>query len=80
MGAKVESHKTSSEGLDKETSPYPTEKRREAVQSLQTLQTDMESKDITAELLEKEIKEQRSTYQSFRRKKNTGDSNPEVSG
>ena len=37
------------------------------MQSLQTLQTDMESKDITVEFLEKEIKAQRSTYQSFRK-------------
>jgi hypothetical protein len=51
----------------KKPAPTPTEQRREAVQSLQTLQTDMESKDITTEMLEKEIKAQRSTYQSFRR-------------
>ena len=51
----------------KKPAPTPTKKRREAVQSLQTLQTEMESKDITAELLEKEIKEKRSTYQSFRK-------------
>jgi exonuclease III len=51
----------------KKPAPSPTEQRREAVQSLQTLQTDMEHKDITTELLEKEVKEQRSTFQSFRR-------------
>jgi ribonuclease HI/exonuclease III len=51
----------------KKPAPTPTEKRREAVQSLQTLQIEMESTDITAELLEKEIKEQRSTHQSFRK-------------
>jgi hypothetical protein len=51
----------------KKPAPTPTEQRREAVQSLQTLQTDMESKDITVELLEKEIKAQQSTYQSFRK-------------
>ena len=51
----------------KKLAPTPTEQRREVVQSLQTLQTEMESKDITAELLEKEIKEQQSTYQSFRK-------------
>jgi exonuclease III len=51
----------------KKPAPTPTEQRREAVQSLQTLQSDMEHKEITAELLEKEVKEQRMTYQSFRR-------------
>lgn len=34
---------------------------------MQTLQIEMESKDITIELLEKEIKDQKSTYQSFRK-------------
>jgi hypothetical protein len=42
----------------KKPTPTPTEQRREAVQSLQTLQIDMESKDIIVELLEKEIKAQ----------------------
>jgi hypothetical protein len=51
----------------KKPSPTPTEQRREVVQSLQTLEIDMESKDITIDLLEKEIKEKRSTYQSFRK-------------
>jgi exonuclease III len=46
--------------------PTPTEHRKEAVQSLQNLQADMEDKDITAEVLEEEIKAQRATYQSFR--------------
>eukprot|EP00253_Pinus_taeda_P028388 PITA_28388 len=46
--------------------PTPTSQRKEAVQTLQSLQTDMESKDITVDLLEKEIKAQRSTYRSFR--------------
>eukprot|EP00253_Pinus_taeda_P019656 PITA_19656 len=51
----------------KRPAPSPTDQRKEPVQSLQTLQIDLESKDITAELLEKEIKAQRSTYQSLRK-------------
>lgn len=45
--------------------PTPTRVRKEAVYTLETLQTKMERKEITAELLEQEIKAQSSTYQSF---------------
>eukprot|EP00253_Pinus_taeda_P004415 PITA_04415 len=45
----------------------PTEQRKEAVQSLQTLQTDMETKEITTEVLETETQAQRSAHQSFRK-------------
>jgi exonuclease III len=44
----------------------PTDCRKEKVQSLQNLQAEMEGKDITAEVLQEEIKAQRATYQSFR--------------
>eukprot|EP00253_Pinus_taeda_P006725 PITA_06725 len=45
----------------------PTEQRKEAVQSLQALQTDMEIKEITTEVLEIETQAQRSAHQSFRK-------------
>jgi hypothetical protein len=51
----------------KKPTPSPTDQRKEAVQSLQALQSDMEHKDITTELLDEEVKEQRTTFQSFRR-------------
>jgi hypothetical protein len=47
--------------------PTPTSIRKEAVYTLETLQTEMESKEITADLLEQEIKAQSSTYRSFRK-------------
>lgn len=47
--------------------PTPTSIRKEAIYTLETLQTETESKDIIAELLEQEIKAQSSTYQSFRK-------------
>lgn len=45
----------------KRPGPSPIEQRKESVHALQTLQTEMENKDITTELLEKETKAQRST-------------------
>eukprot|EP00253_Pinus_taeda_P018178 PITA_18178 len=50
----------------KKTDPTPTNQIKEAVQRLHSMQTKMENKDIIAELLDKEVKAQRSTYQSFR--------------
>jgi ribonuclease HI/exonuclease III len=47
--------------------PTPINTRKEAVYNLETLQTEMESKEITAELLEQEIKAQSSTYRSLRK-------------
>lgn len=45
----------------------PTEQRKESVQALQNLQTEMENIDITADLLEKETKAQCSAHQTFRK-------------
>jgi len=51
----------------KKPGPSPTEQRKESVHALQTLQTKMEKKDVTTELLEKETKSQRSAHQTFRK-------------
>jgi len=45
----------------------PTEQRKEAAHSLQTLQSDMEIKEITTEVLETETQAQRLVHQSFRK-------------
>eukprot|EP00253_Pinus_taeda_P023152 PITA_23152 len=45
----------------------PTEQRKELVQALQNLQTEMENIDITADLLEKETKAQCSAHHTFRK-------------
>eukprot|EP00253_Pinus_taeda_P008973 PITA_08973 len=47
----------------------PTEQRKESVQALQNLQTEMENIDITADLLEKETKAQCSAHHTFRKEK-----------
>jgi len=51
----------------KRLGPSPTQQRKESVHALQALQTEMENKDITTELLEKETKAQRSAHQIFRK-------------
>lgn len=45
--------------------PNPTSTRKEVVHTLENLQANMESNEITAKLLEQEIKAQRSTYRSL---------------
>eukprot|EP00253_Pinus_taeda_P005951 PITA_05951 len=50
----------------KKPAPNPTNQRKEAVQRLHSMQMEMENKDITVELLDEEVKTQRSTYQAFR--------------
>eukprot|EP00253_Pinus_taeda_P019238 PITA_19238 len=45
----------------------PTEQRKEAVQALQNLQTEMENIDINADLMEKETKAQCSAHHTFRK-------------
>eukprot|EP00253_Pinus_taeda_P023887 PITA_23887 len=45
----------------------PTKQRKESVQALQNLQTEMENIDITADLLEKETKAQCSAHHTFRK-------------
>eukprot|EP00253_Pinus_taeda_P034761 PITA_34761 len=47
--------------------PNPTSERKENVQSLEALQAEMEKGEITPMLLDKEVKNQCSTYQSLRR-------------
>eukprot|EP00253_Pinus_taeda_P009869 PITA_09869 len=46
--------------------PNPTSQRKEIVQLLEALQVEMESKDITPTLLDKEVKIQCSSFRSFR--------------
>jgi hypothetical protein len=62
---KIKVTKQALKGWIKNLAPTPTDQRKAAVQSLQILQTTMERKYITSELLEKEIKAQRCTHQSF---------------
>lgn len=47
--------------------PTPISIRKEEVSTLETLQTELESKEITAKHLEQEIKAQAATYRSFRK-------------
>eukprot|EP00253_Pinus_taeda_P022451 PITA_22451 len=47
--------------------PNPTSTRKEAVHTLENLQVDMESNEITTKLLEQETKAQCSTYRSLRK-------------
>eukprot|EP00253_Pinus_taeda_P028094 PITA_28094 len=51
----------------KKTVHPPTEQRKESVQAIQNLQTEMENIDITADLLEKETKAQCSAHHTFRK-------------
>jgi len=45
----------------KNPDPNPTNQGKEEVQRLHSMQTEMENKDIIAELLDEEVKAQRST-------------------
>jgi len=50
----------------KKPAPNPASNRKEMVHTLEELQTDMENRDVTPALLDKEVKIQRSTFHSFR--------------
>jgi hypothetical protein len=66
VGTKAQSHKASPEDWIKKPTPNPTSQRKEIVQSLEALQVEMETRDITPTLLDKEVKTQCSSFRSFR--------------
>lgn len=62
---KIKSTKQALKEWIRKPTPTPTSIRKEAVSILETLQTELESKEITTEQLEQEVKAQAATYRSF---------------